>query len=338
MDRLKSYLHAGRAIWMLVLVGVIIAVQTPTFLTTQNILNVLLEASVTALLAAGQTFVIVLAEIDLSDGAILGLSAAVTAKMLAGHSGLALALVVGLAVGAGCGLLNGLLVTITKMPSFIATLGTMSVFSGVTLQYMQGNPQTVTNNLFDQIGQSRPGGVPLPVWLMLGIFVVFGLLLARSRFGRFVYATGDNPEAARLSGIPTRRVKVWAFIISGALSAVAGFIITARLADAEPTAGSGLELNAIAAVIIGGTSLLGGRGNLVGTLIGALILGTIDNGMNLLNVNPFLQGVVEGAVILFAVFLDRNVGSVRQVAESLLGKRTAQRLIPSLSTSKGSTT
>ena len=318
---LRATLREGRAIWMLILVCVIIAVQTRAFLTTSNMMDILLEASVTALLGAGQTFVIILAEIDLSDGAILGLSAAITAMAISHHQNVGLALVIGIAVGAACGLVNGLLATVTKMPSFIATLGTMSVFGSMTLEFMGGNPVAVLTNAFDDIGQARPGGVPLPVFITVGIFIVFGILLARTRFGRFVYAVGDNPDAARLSGVPVARVKIWAFIISGVLSAVAGFILTARLSDAEPTAGSGLELEAIAAVIIGGTSLLGGRGNLIGTFIGALILGVIDNGMNLLNVSPFLEGIVEGAVILFAVFLDRNVSSLRVLTDSLLGRR-----------------
>jgi ribose transport system permease protein len=318
---LRAALREGRAIWMLILVCVIIATQTGAFLTRSNLMDVLLEASVTALLGAGQTFVIILAEIDLSDGAVLGLSAAITAMAIAHHQNVGLALVIGIAVGAVCGLVNGLLVTVTKMPSFIATLGTMSVFGSITLEFMGGNPVAVLANSFDDIGQARPGGVPLPVFITIAIFIVFGILLARTRYGRFVYAVGDNPDAARLSGVPVAKIKIWAFVISGVLSAVAGFILTARLSDAEPTAGSGLELQAIAAVIIGGTSLLGGRGNLIGTFIGALILGVINNGMNLLNVSPFLEGIVEGSVILFAVFLDRNISSLRVLTDSLLGRR-----------------
>lgn len=318
---LRTALREGRAIWMLILVCVIIAVQTSVFLSTSNLMDILLEASVTALLGAGQTFVIILAEIDLSDGAILGLSAAITAMAISHHQPVGVALLIGIAVGAACGLVNGLLVTVTRMPSFIATLGTMSVFGSMTLEFMHGNPVAVLANSFDDIGQSRPGGVPLPVFITVGLFIIFGILLARTRYGRFVYAVGDNPEAARLSGVPVARVKIWAFVISGVLSAVAGFILTARLSDAEPTAGSGLELEAIAAVIIGGTSLLGGRGNLIGTFIGALILGVIDDGMNLLNVSPFLEGMVQGAVILFAVFLDRNITSLRVLTDSLLGRR-----------------
>lgn len=299
-----------RAVWMLLFVCVILFIATPLFLTGANLLNVLLAASVTALLAAGQTYVIILAEIDLSVGAILGISSIVTAFTLQDHS-LWVGLLAGWAVGAAAGLVNGILVTTLRMPSFIATLAMMSVLSGLTLQFSQGNPVSIRSDAFLNIGQSRLLGVPAPVWIMLVAFVVFGFLLARSRFGRYVYAVGDNADAARLAGIKVHRVKILAFVISGLLSATAGFILAARLGTAQPTAGTGLELAAIAAVIIGGTSLAGGRGALAGTLIGALLLGVIDNGLNLLDVSPFLQGVVKGLVILLAIFLDRNSDRVR---------------------------
>jgi len=307
---LRRVLHQLRAAWMLLAVCVILAIASPVFATSSNLLNVALATSVTALLAAGQTFVIILAEIDLSVGAILGFSAAITAMVLRHHSTIT-GIVVGLAVGAAAGLVNGLLVTKTRMPSFIATLATLSILSGLALQLTQGNPVSVSDYNFQNIGQARIAGIPTPVWIMLVVFVIFGILLARTRFGRYAYATGDNAEAAKLSGISVDRVKILAFVISGALAALAGFIVTARLSTAEPTAGTGLELEAIAAVIIGGTSLAGGRGDLLGTIVGALILGVIDNGMNLLNVNPFLQDVVKGLVILFAVLLDRNADVIR---------------------------
>lgn len=299
-----------RAVWMLFIVAAVLFIATPLFLTGPNLLNVLLASSVTVLLAAGQTFVIVNAEIDLSVGAVLGISGVVSAIVLQTQP-LVVGLLAGLGVGAAAGLLNGFLVTYLRMPSFIATLGTMSVFEGLTLFITQGNPIALTNAGFLAIGLARPFGVPMPVWIILGAVIVFGLILARTRFGRYVYATGDNAEASRLSGVKVYRVKILTFVISGVLSSVAGFILTARLGTAEPTAGSGLELAAIAAVVIGGTSLAGGRGALIGTFIGAILLGVIDNGLNLLNVSPFLEGVVKGFVILFAVFLDRNSELVR---------------------------
>jgi ribose transport system permease protein len=305
-----------RAVWMLLLVGIILTIASPVFLTHNNLMNVGLATSVAALLAVGQTYVIILAEIDLSVGAALGFTAVVTAQTLRDH-GLVAGVAAGVATGAAIGLVNGLLVTKTRMPSFIATLATMSVLSGLSLQLTKGNPVAVTDYDFQGIGQNRLAGVPVPVVIMLVVFALFGYLLARTRFGRHVYATGDNTEAARLSGVRTDRVKILAFVVSGVLAALAGFILTARLSTAEPTAGTGLELEAIAAVIIGGTSLAGGRGTLLGTLVGALVLGVIDNGMNLLDVSPFLQNVVKGLVILLAVFLDRNIDVLR----SLIPKR-----------------
>lgn len=314
--RFRHTLGEFRAVWMLLVVGVVLSIVSPVFLTSTNLLNVALATSVMALLAAGQTFVIILAEIDLSVGATLGFSAMVTALTLQGQPTI-VGIVVGLGVGAAAGLINGLLVTKTRMPSFIATLAMMSVLAGLTLQLSEGNPIAVNDYDFQNIGQAEALGVPVPVWLMIVVFGVCGTLLSRTRFGRYVYATGDNGEAAKLSGIPTDRVKIQAFMISGLLSGLAGFIVTARLSTASPTAGTGLELVAIAAVIIGGTSLAGGRGNLVGTLVGAFILGVVDNGMNLLDVSPFLQNVVKGAVILFAVLLDRNAASFR----AMFGRR-----------------
>jgi ribose transport system permease protein len=310
MSALRTAARELRAVWMLLLVGVILSIASPVFLTSTNLLNVGLATSVVALLAIGQTYVIVLAEIDLSVGSALAFSAVVTALVLRHHS-LLLGLAAGLASGVVVGLVNGLLVTKARMPSFIATLATMSILSGLTLQISSGDPVAVTDSAFQGIGQDYLAGVPVPVWLMLVAYVLFGVVLARSGYGRFVYATGDNLEAARLSGIRTERVKIWAFAISGLLAALGGFILTARLSTAEPTAGTGYELESIAAVIIGGTSLAGGRGNLLGTLVGALVLGVIDNGMNLLDVSPFLQDVVKGVVILLAVYLDRNVDALR---------------------------
>jgi ribose transport system permease protein len=321
MNRLSALALQLRAMWMLLGVALILFIATPYFFTSSNLLAIALAASVTALLAIGETFVIILGEIDLSVGAMLGFTSVITALVLP-DAGLFWGLLAGLGAGAGAGLINGLLVTKVNMPSFIATLASLSILSGLTLYLTKGNPVGISSDAFRLIGTGRILGVPAPIWILLVCAVLFGILLARSRFGRQVYATGDNFEAAHLSGMPVDRVKVAAFVISGVLAGIAGFILAARLGTAQPSAGKGLELTAIAAVIIGGTSLLGGRGAVVGTVIGALLLGTIDNGLNLLNVSPFLQDVVKGAVILFAVFIDRNAGPIRIIAQSL------KRVIP----------
>ncbi|HEX9227190.1 MAG TPA: substrate-binding domain-containing protein [Arthrobacter sp.] len=315
MKKISLFSDQLRAVWMLAFVAIALVFATPLFLQPSNVLNVLLTAAVVALIAAGQTYVIILAEIDLSVGAVLGFSAITTASVISQY-GVVAGLAAGLAVGALAGLINGVLVTKAKMPSFIATLATMSIFAGLTLQFSQGNPVKVTNEAFLALGQGNLLGIPTPIWIMLVLGVLFGYILARTRYGRELYATGDNADAARLAGISTDRVKILAFMISGVLAATAGFILTARLGTAQPTAGTGLELAAIAAVIIGGTSLAGGRGALLGTLVGAVLLAMIDNGLNLLNVSPFLQSVVKGAVILLAVFVDRNSGVLMRIFRS----------------------
>lgn len=312
MKKISLFNDQLRAVWMLALVAIALVFATPLFLQSANMLNILLTAAVVALVAAGQTYVIILAEIDLSVGAVLGFSAIITASVMSDHGPVA-GLAAGLLVGALAGAINGLLVTKTRMPSFIATLATMSIFAGLTLQFSQGNPIKVTSEAFLALGQGNLLSIPTPIWIMLGATVLFGFILARTRYGRELYATGDNEDAARLAGINTTKVKIMAFMVSGVLAAVAGFILTARLGTAQPTAGSGLELSAIAAVIIGGTSLAGGRGALLGTVVGAVLLSMIDNGLNLLNVSPFLQGVVKGAVILFAVYIDRNSGVLMRI-------------------------
>lgn len=316
MKRATRILGDLKAVWMLLGVSAALFIATPLFLTGPNLLNVLLAASVTALLAIGQTYVIILGEIDLSVGSVLGLSGVVTALTIREFGPVA-GIGAGLAVGALCGLITGIFVTRFRMPSFIVTLAMLSMASGITLYITQGNPISIKSPEFLPIGQGYFLGVPTPVWIMLVAYLVFGLLLARSRYGRHLYATGDNLEAARLAGISVDSVKVRAFVICGMTAALAAFILEARLASAQPTAGKGMELAAIAAVIIGGTSLLGGRGALIGTAIGALLLGVIDNGLNLLGVSPFLQDVVKGAVILLAVFLDRNSTAVRNVLNAL---------------------
>lgn len=313
MKVIRSMFSKMQALIVLILLVIIAAFLSPVFLTSTNLLNILLAVAVTAILAIGQTYIIILAEIDLSVGAILGLSGAITAGYLT-HGNLIEGLIAGLVIGFAGGLMNGLLVTYGKLPSFIATLGTMTAYSGLTLVYTQGNPITISSQSFEFIGQGFLLGVPVPVWLMLILYVVFWLLLHRTHFGRYVFATGGNQEASRLSGINVTQVKLWSFIMAGVLSAVAGFIITSRLSSAEPTAGSGLEMDAIAAVILGGTSLAGGKGGLIGTVIGAIILGVLDNGMNLLNVSAFYQGVAKGVIILLAVLLDRNMNSLSSLA------------------------
>ena len=322
MKAIRLLFSEMQALVVLIILVIIASFLSPVFFTVTNLLNILLMVAVTAILAIGQTYIIILAEIDLSVGAVLGLSAAITAGFLT-HGNLLEGLLIGLLVGLVAGLINGLLVTVGKLPSFIATLGTMTAFSGLTLVYTQGNPISISSKSFEFIGQGFIAGVPFPVWLMIILYILFWILLHRSHFGRYVFATGGNEEASRLSGINVKQVKLWSFVMAGILSAIAGFIITSRLNSAEPTSGSGLELDAIAAVILGGTSLTGGKGGLIGTVIGAIILGVLDNGMNLLNVSAFYQGVAKGVIILLAVLLDRNMKSLSSLARLASFKKSA---------------
>jgi ribose transport system permease protein len=287
----------------LIVLCVLLTLLSANFLTTGNILNVILQASVFAVLAFGMTFVILTAGIDLSVGSVLALSGAVMASMTAAY-GPALGILIGLAVGTLIGTVNGLFVTLTKVAPFIATLAMLAIARGLTYLYTQGTPIRVRSAGFTIFGQGLATIVPVPVILMFLIFFVCLLVLTQTRFGRYVYAIGSNAEVSRLSGIPINRYVVVVYAISGLCAAIAGLILTARLASADPNNGTGYELQAIAAVVVGGTSLFGGRGGVFGTLLGALIIAVVSNGLVLLNVNPFWQQVVSGAIILLAVLTD----------------------------------
>ena len=276
---------------------------SPVFLTPTNLLNVALQAAVVAILAFGQTFVILTAGIDLSVGSVLALAGAVMAS-ITGQNGVVIGILAGLLVGALLGVGNGLFVTRARVAPFIATLAMLAVARGLTYIYTQGSPIRVTQAGFNVFGQGMLGTVPVPVVIMLAVFLVCLLVLTQTRFGRYVFAIGSNPEVTRLAGVPIDRYVVAVYAISGVLAALGGLILTGRLAAADPNAATGYELDVIAAVVIGGTSLFGGRGGVFGTLIGALIIAVVANGMVLLNVNPFWTQAVKGAIILIAVLPD----------------------------------
>lgn len=292
----------------LIVITVILGLLSDNFFTLNNILNLLRQVSVNALIAFGMTFVILTAGIDLSVGSLLALGSALTAGLITSGMDPILAVFIGLIIGLMLGALNGLIITKGKVAPFIATLATMTIFRGATLVYTDGKPITGLSDsfAFEMIGKGYVFGIPFPAILMLVVFVILFFVLRNTVFGRQVYAVGGNEEASTLSGIKADRVKIWVYSLTGMLSVLAGIIITSRLNSAQPTAGGMYELDAIAAVVIGGTSLAGGRGRIVGTLIGALIIGVIDNGLNLLNVSSFYQQIVKGGVILLAVLLDRR--------------------------------
>ncbi|NWQ40535.1 ribose ABC transporter permease [Bacillus sp. EB106-08-02-XG196] len=292
----------------LIILVVIVSILNPSFLEPLNILNLLRQVAINALIAFGMTFVILTGGIDLSVGAILALSSALTAGMMVSGIDPILAIIIGCILGGLMGTVNGLFITRGKMAPFIATLATMTIFRGLTLVYTGGNPITGLgdNYLFQLFGRGYFLGIPVPAITMIVTFVVLFIILHKTPFGRKTYAIGGNEKAALISGIKVPNVKIMIYSLSGMLAALAGAILTSRLNSAQPTAGTSYELDAIAAVVLGGTSLSGGKGRIFGTLIGALIIGTLNNGLNLLGVSSFYQMVVKGIVILIAVLLDRK--------------------------------
>jgi len=279
-------------------------ILSPYFLTVSNLLNIAEQTSIIAVVAAGMTFVIITAGIDLSVGSVLAFSGVVMASSLAAGRSIPLALAIGLSVGLVCGIGNGVLISVGRLPPFIATLGMMSIARGAALMFTQGRPISGFSETFRSIASTDVLRVPFPVIVMIGVYFVSHLVLARTKLGRYAYAIGGNETAAHLSGVNVRLYKTAVYGLSGMCSALAAVLLTARLNSAQPIAGIMYELDAIAAVVIGGTSLMGGEGTVAGTLIGALIIGVLRNGLNLLAVSSFIQQIVIGSVIVIAVLLD----------------------------------
>lgn len=293
-------------IGLLVLV-IVLSFMSPYFLTIPNLLNVVRQVSIIAVISFGMTMVILTGGIDLSVGSMLAFAGAISAGMMV-NSGLNvfLAIFLGLAAGTALGLFNGIAVAKAKLPAFIVTLAMMTVARGFTLIYTNGRPISGFNETFRFFGAGYLSRIPIPVVIMFILLIVIYILLKKTPLGRYIYAIGGNETATKLSGINTDKIKIAVYALNGFLAAVSGIILTSRLNSAQPMAGEGYELDAIAAVVLGGTSLSGGSGSVVGTIIGALIIAVLNNGLNLLNVSSFYQLVAKGAVILLAVFLDRK--------------------------------
>ena len=291
----------------LLMLCLILWAATPHFLTVSNLLNVLEQTALNAVVAVGMTFVIISGGIDLSVGSVLAFAGVTLGLAL--DSGVPTPVAVGLAlaVGLSCGLANGVLITFGRLPPFIATLGMMSVARGGALMMAEGRPISGFSEGFRALATERILMVPAPVVITALIYAVAHFVLGRTVFGRATYAIGGNEEAARLSGVQVRFHKTTIYGVAGLMSAAAAVVLTARLNSAQPTAGIMYELDAIAATVIGGSSLLGGEGTLIGTLIGALIMGVLRNGLNLLNVSSFVQQVVIGVVIIGAVLVDMSL-------------------------------
>ncbi|EIO3984439.1 ribose ABC transporter permease [Vibrio vulnificus] len=306
----KEWLIEQKSLIALLFLIVVVSFLNPNFFTVDNILNILRQTSVNAIIAVGMTLVILTAGIDLSVGSVLALCGAFAASLVAMEVPVLIAVPTALLAGAALGAISGVIIAKGKVQAFIATLVTMTLLRGVTMVYTDGRPIstrfTDTADAFAWFGTGYALGIPVPVWLMVIVFAAAWYLLNHTRFGRYVYALGGNESATCLSGINVDKVKIGVYAICGLLAALAGIIVTSRLSSAQPTAGMGYELDAIAAVVLGGTSLMGGKGRIMGTLIGALIIGFLNNALNLLDVSSYYQMIAKAAVILLAVMVDNK--------------------------------
>ncbi len=292
------------ALFGLVGLCIIMSLISDVFLTKGNLLNILSQISVMSVIAAGSTFVILTGGIDLSVGSIMGLCGVLSAGVLKSAGNVPAAIAVCLVVGCGLGLINGYLVAYQKIPAFVATLGMMSIARGFCFIYTKGKPISIFPDSFRFFGAGYLGDVPVIAVEVVVVFLLAWYVLRMRPFGRYIYSIGSNEDATRLAGINTNFYKMMAYAISGVLCGLAALLFIGRINSGHPLSGNGYELNAIAAVVIGGTSLSGGRGSIVGTAIGSLIMGVISNGLNLMNVDAFWQGVVLGVVIILAVLVD----------------------------------
>lgn len=312
----SNYLYRFQSLIALFVLCVIISILSEKFLTADNSWNILRQISVNICISVGMTLIVLTAGIDLSVGSVLALCGAITAGLL--KNGIAIAsadtfigftllgaLLAGILAGGLLGLFNGFVITKFRVPPFVATLAMLTIARGLTMLWTKGHPISNLGSDFSVIGTGWLIGIPVPVWIAGVVVLLASFLTQQTRLGRYIYAIGGNENAAILSGININKVKLIVYGIAGALAAIGGIMVTSRLDSAQPNAGTGYELDAIAAVVIGGTSLSGGKGSIWGTVMGAIIIGVLNNGLVLLNVSPFWQQVVKGGVILIAVIIDR---------------------------------
>lgn len=283
----------------------VLSVTTSGFLTEKNIINVLRQVSYNGVIAVGMTFVIITGNIDLSVGGVVGLAAIVACDFAhPGEYPLIVPILVALGIGALVGLVNGIGIAYGHVPAFIMTLGTNTILRGVIMLYNNGKPVLDLSEQYQAIGSGYLGRIPIPVIILIAVLLLGWFILNKTRFGRHVLAVGGNEQAARVSGINTQLVKITVYIMSGLFSAIAGMIISARVNAGSPTLGTGYENDAIAAAVIGGTSMMGGQGSMIGTIGGILIIGVMNNGLDLLNVSSYYQQVAKGVIIIAAVLFD----------------------------------
>lgn len=303
----RGFLQRFGLLISFLLLCVVLSLLSERFLTVGNWTNILRQSTINLIIAIGMTYVILTAGIDLSVGAVLALSTVVTADLLQRGIPVLPTVVVGLTLGGVLGLASGLLISRVRVPPFVATLGMMTVARGLALTYTQGRPITGLPDAFRTIGTGFLGPIPMPIIVAGVTFIAGYILLTRTRMGLNIYALGNNPVAAHYAGIATSNYTTFVYVLAGALAALAGMILVARLDSAQPTAGLSYEFDAIAAVVVGGTSFAGGEGSLLGTLLGVLVISVLNNGLNLLNVSSFYQPVVTGVVIALALLLYKAV-------------------------------
>jgi inositol transport system permease protein len=314
---LKEFFRKYAIVLIFLALFVFMSILSPSFLAPRNLLNVVRQISVIGLLGIGVTMAIIATGIDLSSGSVLALAAVVAASLAqapdwaaAKYPGLNLPLFVpllaGMAIGAACGFVNGSLIARFRIPPFIATLGMMTVARGLALLYSDGRPVSGTSSAYNFIGQGEVLGIPFPILILVVVAISTHVMLNNTRFGRYIYAVGGNEQAARVSGLNISRVKIGIYTFAGLLSGVAGIVLSSRISSGQPGLGMGYELDAIASAVIGGTSFSGGVGTVWGTMIGALIIGTLNNGLDLLNVSAYWQQIVKGAIIVVAIIIDER--------------------------------
>jgi ribose transport system permease protein len=307
MEKNKSFLKENTSIVGLFIMMAIVTMIDIDFIQISNLSNIIRQVSINGLIALGMTFVILTGGIDLSVGSIFALTGAVLAQMLMTGVNPLLAITITLLLGIALGTVNGLLITKGKLQPFIATLGTVTLFRGIARVFMDGRPITGFNsNLVDNIGRGYFLGIPIPTIILIIAILLTWFITRRTVFGKEVYAVGGNEKTAKFSAINVDFVKIKVYAISGFLTTISGIILMSRLNSAQPNAGSGYELDAIAAVVLGGASMSGGKGKIWGTVIGILIIGVLNNGLNMLSISSFYQDVAKGVVILLAVLLDRK--------------------------------
>ena len=302
---IKEVLNSLTLVLIILGLGVVLSIASPNFLKTTNILNILRQVSINGILAIGMSLVCLTGGIDLSVGSIVAFAGILTAGML-NNTSLPIFVIALIAVAVGCimGLINGYFVAYWGAPAFVVTLSMLTVGRGLTYIYCDGKPISKLPAEFLVIGKGSLLGLPIPTIVLLIVFIVFSVMLSKFKLGRYIYAVGGNPQAAMVSGINVKKILLLVYMFSGMCCGVAAVVLTARVSAGLATAGDGYELNAIAATVIGGTSLSGGTGKLWGTLLGALLLGIVNTGLDLLNVTSYYQQVVRGLIILGAILID----------------------------------